>query len=516
MRAFDHVFEKMQKKLAAVCDDRAHDFVDADRLRDRLDHVEYKRCELRKGNVVRGCFIPDLTVRRLRPHPPSEPPPQHLHAESACRWRSRRSRSPAWRRSSSPSSAPATAPKRAALATRLLQKMMKSRRNRSSPSSGSVSGAEEDPAARTHQKRTTLTEAPQQQVKSAHSPPQAASRQQNAKIDAERTKNKDVLQPKREAQSEEKTRNEFLVEGIHEALAAGKRASAASAAKKIAKAASHQQNTKKIDAKRAKTNDVLQPKREAQSDKTRDEPIAEQIASAAAAEKIAAAASAEKIADAASPEKTTEAWIAAKIAEAASADTLNDWADAATRPSLARGDTLSELAGQGQGASAELRQASSSSSSTPFVPKRMSLLGACEGDELELGGGRLASVRATDIYADDLSPRRWMIFLKSPTRDLEMDCKGKVHSFYCFAVDWLRGHLTKRTTNTYARAVAAAKQGLEMGGIGNRYYPLICYTSLLPPLLATTFFWGDKCNFGFFSCFSQKKVLQVRGARCRK
>jgi hypothetical protein len=395
--------------------------------------------------------------------------------------------------------------------------MMKSRRNRSSPSSGSVSGAEEDPAARTHQKRTTLTEAPQQQVKSAHSPPQAASRQQNAKIDAERTKNKDVLQPKREAQSEEKTRNEFLVEGIHEALAAGKRASAASAAKKIAKAASHQQNTKKIDAKRAKTNDVLQqPKREAQSDKTRDEPIAEQIASAAAAEKIAAAASAEKIADAASPEKTAEAWIAEKIAEAASADTLNEWADAAKRPSLARGDTLSELAGQGQGASAELRQASSSSSSTPFVPKRMPLLGACEGDELELGGGRLASIRATDIYADDLSPRRWMIFLKSPTRDLEMDCKGKVHSVYCFAVDWLRGHLTKRTTNTYARAVAAAKQGLEMGGIGNRYYPLICYTSLLPPLLATTFFWGDKCNFGFFSCFSQKKVLQVRGARCRK
>jgi len=55
---------------------------------------------------------------------------------------------------------------------------------------------------------------------------------------------------------------------------------------------------------------LQQPKREAQSDKTRYEPIAEQIASAAAAEKIAAAASAEKIADAASPEKTTEAWIA--------------------------------------------------------------------------------------------------------------------------------------------------------------------------------------------------------------
>jgi len=87
---------------------------------------------------------------------------------------------------------------------------------------------------------------------------------------------------------------------------------------------------------------------------------AEKIAAAASAEKKIAEASAEKIADAASAEKIADSRMAEKTAEAASADTLNELADAAKRPSLARGDKLSELAGQGKGASAELRQAASS------------------------------------------------------------------------------------------------------------------------------------------------------------
>jgi hypothetical protein len=40
--------------LAAVEDDPEHDYVDAAKLREELDYVEYKRSELRKGNVIRG------------------------------------------------------------------------------------------------------------------------------------------------------------------------------------------------------------------------------------------------------------------------------------------------------------------------------------------------------------------------------------------------------------------------------------------------------------------------------
>ena len=256
-------------------------------------------------------------------------------------------------------------------------------------------------------------------------------------------------------------------------------------------AASRQQNTN-IDAKRAK-KDLAQPKREAKSEKTRDEPIAKQIAPAAAAKKIAAPASAEKIAEAASAEKIA----AARLAD--------------LRVYLLAGQVaLGRAAGiplaPGWRAKSKAKLAALQPSFMKPRPR-----GVPCGEVTQLGEGWLASIRATGIYEDDLTAKRWLICLKRPEKGLEETCDGKVRAFYRYDVDLKDTHHIKKNLHKYARAVASAQRGLQSGGIGNRHCPLICYTSLLPPLLAATFFWWYKCNFGFFACFSQKKGVASKG-----
>jgi len=58
MRAFDNVHEKLENMLAAVLEDPEHDDVEVAKLRDELDYLQCKRCELRKGNVIREVATP--------------------------------------------------------------------------------------------------------------------------------------------------------------------------------------------------------------------------------------------------------------------------------------------------------------------------------------------------------------------------------------------------------------------------------------------------------------------------
>ena len=482
LRGFMHNIKSLTQELG---NSRPEDIA---KLQKQLEDLEQKRSKLQRADNLKMWSEGDC-IRGAKPD-------SIVHAKVAAdrRSSSRRSRSPARRRSSSSSWAPAATPKRAARSTaasKAVQKRMKGCGNKSSSSSSSsVSSTEVDPAARTHKKRTTLTEAPQQQAIPVHSPPQAASRQRNAKIDAERAKHKDLVQSKREAQSEE-TLGTAVAEMISEVRRAdGKTAAAASAEKKRpfvpTNNASGQQNAKG-DVKRAK-KELVQPKREAKSEKTRFEPIAKQIAPAAAAKKIAAPASAEKIPEAASAEKIA----AARLAD--------------LRVYLLAGQVaLGRAAGIPLAPGWKAKSTAKLAALQPSFMKPMPR-GVPRGEVTQLGEGWLASIRATGIYEDDLTAKRWMICLKRPEKGLEETCDGKVRAFYRYDVDLESTHHIKTNLRNYARAVASSQRGLQSGGIGNRHCPLICYTSLLPPpLTCNDFFLGEQMQFRLVQFVFHKK-----------
>ena len=501
MRAFDNVHEKLENMLAAVLEDPEHDDVEVAKLRDELDYLQCKRCELRKGNVIREGGNPDSTFQAGAAH----------QSESARRSMSRRSRSPeSARRSRSRRSRPSAGPLDVpacllACVTAPAPARSSSRAYPADSARIATRRPSANAAARAHHKKRSAGSGDRSPSSSISVSSAAAAPVGRLVFGAE--SRDDGADPAAIVGWDGDWDPNSLLRppGMPPMLRTSRRATTSPEAPQAAESAhspSHPSSRQKlaICAKPAK-NMETHPESKALSMKTRDEAIAEKTATAASAETPCFA-----------KRPPLDKGAASVKAESSDSEVESDSESLITRPihpitdfgSDASADEFAEFVASGNWALARGCRS-----------RCADVVLSGDSEELRLGAGWIASLR--DVGSEDVGNKRWLIFLKSPTEELEEVLRrGRVVNVYRFDIDLQSDYLTDRTLNAYARAVAAADYVLQSGGIGNRYYPLICYTSsLLPPLTCNDlFFWGkEKMQFRLVHfVFHQKGVASKGGA----
>ena len=128
-----------------------------------------------------------------------------------------------------------------------------------------------------------------------------------------------------------------------------------------------------------------------------------------------------------------------------------------------------------------------------------------------LGAGWLTSRRAIDVGSEDWWRRASCraINLMPPTKEVQEAFRAAAVKADWYPVVRVSKHYTKNACKGYAWAVSAAKEGLDLGGTGKRYYHIICYTLLLLHYLHICL-WKRQFRFAPL-VFTKKRVSQGRG-----